>query len=85
MPDNPDSPLQSLRRHGRLDVSRCVRCHRSGTVVVFETSGGSGGSLEGVPGSGPLTGRLCACEPHADEIAREDATRRTRRPSGRTP
>ncbi|MBE9498543.1 hypothetical protein IHE61_07790 [Streptomyces sp. GKU 257-1] len=43
---------------------------------MFETSGGSyTGPDGGPPGSGPLTGRMYACRPHAEEIAREDDER----------
>ncbi len=57
-------------------MNRCVRCLMRGTVVVFETSGGSyTGPDGGPPGSGPLTGRMYACRPHAEEIAREDDER----------
>lgn len=57
-------------------MSRCVRCPADGTVVVFETSGGSMTGPGGAPGSGPLTGRLYACARHADDIEREDQQRR---------
>lgn len=43
--------------------------------MVHETSGGSYTSPDGDHGSGPLTGRLYACEQHAAEIHREDAER----------
>lgn len=52
---------------GRRAVSGpCVRpsCPRTGTHVVFETSGGSVTGPGGAPGSGPLTGRLYACGEH---------------------
>jgi len=56
-------------------VNGCVRCPAPGTVVVFETSGGSLHGPSGAPGSGPLTGRLYACAEHAEAIDREDRRR----------
>lgn len=57
-------------------MSRCVRCTGPGTVVVFETSGGSVTGPLGAPGSGPITGCLYACVQHAAAIELEERQRR---------